>query len=257
MSSRKSSSNAAQQAQSVDDIRRSKNFISFFAKAFDKFDEFDSDKDWARQATLAFRRKYGYSATFPTVYFAFLNEAEKQNESESVGDEENSVDSNDSYERDGFVTDKIEYEEGHDDKSEDEWDDNESASITSSEHEAEEDEEEVKPRRTRVVQAPVTSPRRSQRIQSRSNSNAALVETNDDSEFKQGQRMLNKMIYSEYNKWFSAFQDEAEEDGSENAMTAEERFEWHCAKILSRKTDIPADVIIPVIGAWIHEHHNA
>ncbi len=257
-SSRKSSSNAAfNAAQAVDDIRRSKNFQSFFCKAFEKFENFESDKDWARQATIAFRRKYGYSATFVPVYYAFLNEAEKQNEgyeSESVGDEENSVDSDDTYERDGFVTDKIEYEEGHDAASEDEWDDNESESIVS-EHEEEEDEEEVKPRRrTRVVQQTQQAPRRSQRIQSRSNAVAEAEPVED--EYKQGQRMLQKIMYREYNNWYSAFEDEAKEDKSKDAMTADERFQWHCAKVLSRKTDIPAEVITPIIGAWLHEHHN-
>jgi hypothetical protein len=240
-------------AKAVDDIRRSNNFQRFFAKAIEKFEQFESDKDWARQATIAFRRKFGYPANFVSVYYAFINEAEKHNEgyeSESVGDQtkgdENSVDSNESYERDGFVVDDDKADEGEQEESEDEWKDDESESIAS-EHEEEDEEEE--PRQ------PQTSLRSSARI-NQSQSNAAPEETPID-EAKQGRQILNKIIFKEYNAWYQAFQDEAKEDSSNDAMTADERFQWHCAKVLSRKTDIRAKEIYPIIGAWLHEHHNA
>jgi hypothetical protein len=243
-SSRKSSSNAnavhspMDYAQAVDAIRRSDNFQTFFAKAIEKIEQFDSDKDWARQATLAYRRKFVPSAKFVTVYYAFLNEAEKHQEgydSESVGDEENSVASNDTYERDGFVVDDDECESVESEESEDEWDDQESESIAS-ESEAEEEEEEPK-RKTQNVFANDGQP--------------------TDAETNHGQRMLHKFILKEYNSDYEALQQEAEEDSSKDAMTADERFQWECAKKLSRKTGIRAKEIYPVVGAWLHEHHNA
>ncbi len=232
-------------AKAVKSIRQSAAFQTFFAKAIKNINDFDNEQAWARQATLTFRRNYKVSIRFPTVYYAFLNEAEKHQEgyeSESVGDDANSVDSNETYERDGFVVNDDEVDSVASEESEEEWEDEnascESESIAS--HSEAEDDEEPK-RNTRVLQ------------------NATFVEDGEQTqaEIHKGQSMLHRIILKEYNTWYQAFQEEADEDTEDDAMTADERFQWHCAKVLSRKTDIRAKEIYPVIGAWIHEHHKA
>lgn len=75
-----------------------------------------------------------------------------------------------------------------------------------------------------------------------------------DAEEKKGRYLLNKVLYSEFNKWYDAFVDEALEDSSEDAMNADERFCWHSAKILSRKTDIRAGQLYPIVQAWLDTH---
>lgn len=243
MSTRKNyatSVTSKQYASEVDSIRRSNAFQTFFRQAVKEVDAFANEGEWARQATLAFRRKNKLSTRFPTLYFAFMNELEKHQEgyeSESVGDDENSVDSNDTYERDGFVVDDDEVDEAESEESEDEWDDEASCE---SESIAEEEADEEEPKR------------------SSSNSNMFTQDGEQtQSESQKGQQMLHRIIYKEYNTWYDSFKEEAEEDDDEDAMTADERFSWHCAKVLSRKTDIRAKEIYPIIGAWLIEHHKA
>lgn len=235
-------------ANAVENIRRSQPFQKFFAKAIENINDFASEQAWARQATLAFRRKYNMSTRFQTVYFAFLNEAEKHEEgyeSESVGDDNDSVDSNETYERDGFVVNDDECDSVASEESEEEWeDDHESCESESIASEAEDEDTEHDKRTTQVV---------------KSSSNAAFVEDGEQTqaEINKGHNMLHNIIMKEYNTWYEAFHEEAEEDDDKDAMTADERFQWHCAKVLSRKTDIRAKDIYPVIGAWIQEHHHA
>jgi hypothetical protein len=38
---------------------------------------------------------------------------------------------------------------------------------------------------------------------------------------------------------------------------AAERFSWHCAKSISRRTGLREDVIVPVVGAWLLEKFEA
>ena len=234
-------------ANAVESIRRSPAFQKFFAKAIENINDFDSEQAWARQSTLDFRRKCKVDIRFPTVYFAFMNEAEKHQagyDSESVGDDANSVDSNETYERDGFVVNDDEVEHESDVASEEEWEEDDASCESESIASQSEAEDEEPKRTSRVVQ---------------SSSNAAFVEDKEQTraESNKGQHMLHKIIMKEYNTWYQAFQEEADEDTEEDAMTADERFQWHCAKVLSRKTDIRAKEIYPVVGAWLHEHHKA
>jgi hypothetical protein len=217
--------------QTSESINTSKNFQSFFAKAIEEFDSFADEREWAREATLAFRRKYKVSTKFVTVYFAFLNEAEKHKDEGA----------NDTYDRDGFVVDDDEVESEEEHESEDEWDDEasyDSESIASQEYE----EEDAEPKRTTQVV----------------NSNVFTEDGEPTrAEIDRGNQMLNKIIMKEYNAWYDAFKEEAEEDGDEDAMNADERFQWHCAKVLSRKTDIRAKDIYPIVGAWVIQYHKA
>jgi hypothetical protein len=61
---------------------------------------------------------------------------------------------------------------------------------------------------------------------------------------------LNKILYSEHSKWWDSFVAEARDDEDDSA-TASDRFSWHCAKILSRKTDLSQDELAVVVAAWL------
>ena len=61
---------------------------------------------------------------------------------------------------------------------------------------------------------------------------------------------LNKILYSEHSKWWDSFVAEAYDDEDDSA-TASDRFSWHCAKILSRKTDLSQDDLATVVAAWL------
>ena len=75
-----------------------------------------------------------------------------------------------------------------------------------------------------------------------------------DAEFGEGKKQLNQVLYKEFTLWWEAFEKEAEEDMDEDAPTAHERWSLHTSKILSRKTGIPVDSLIPIIDAWLESH---
>ena len=69
----------------------------------------------------------------------------------------------------------------------------------------------------------------------------------------EGRAQLNSILFSEYEKWWDAFSDEAAED-MDDSSTAEDRFSYHCARILRRKTGLKEDVLAAVVGAWLLSH---
>ena len=74
-----------------------------------------------------------------------------------------------------------------------------------------------------------------------------------DAERRLGRAQLNKVLFCEHTRWWSAFVDEAREDTQSGAPTASDRFSYHCARIISRKTGLRDDVIAPVVAAWLIE----
>jgi hypothetical protein len=70
----------------------------------------------------------------------------------------------------------------------------------------------------------------------------------------EGRKQLNSFLFSEYEKWWDAFSYEAAED-MDDSSTAEDRFSYHCASILRRKTGLKRDVLAAVVGAWLLSHH--
>lgn len=96
------------------------------------------------------------------------------------------------------------------------------------------------------------------KMESRSSSNAAATFAEDgevtDAEFGEGKRQLNQILYKEFNTWWEAFEKEAEEDDDEDAPSAQERWSLHTSKVLSRKTNIPVDSLIPIVESWLEAH---
>jgi hypothetical protein len=66
----------------------------------------------------------------------------------------------------------------------------------------------------------------------------------------EGRSQFNKILFSEFENWYSAFEAEADEDEGASAAS---RWVYHCAKKLSR-TGIPVDALVPVVEAWLNEH---
>ena len=72
-------------------------------------------------------------------------------------------------------------------------------------------------------------------------------------ERRAGRAELNRILFREHTAWWDAFEAEAAEDMEEDSPDAAERFSWHCAKSISRRTGLRADVIAPVVDAWLIE----
>lgn len=72
-------------------------------------------------------------------------------------------------------------------------------------------------------------------------------------ERRAGRAELNRILFREHTAWWDAFEAEAAEDMEEDAPDASERFSQHCARIISCRTGLRADVIEPVVGAWLIE----
>ena len=74
-----------------------------------------------------------------------------------------------------------------------------------------------------------------------------------DAEYNKGRSQLHALLHHEYSSWWDAFEAEAEEDFSEDALSAEDRFANHCAKKLSSKTGVSRKDAAIVVKAWVHE----
>ena len=78
-----------------------------------------------------------------------------------------------------------------------------------------------------------------------------------DAERRGARAELNRILFREHSRWWDAFEAEAADDMDADAPDAAERFSWHCAKIISRRTGLREDVIVPVVGAWLLEKFEA
>ena len=74
-----------------------------------------------------------------------------------------------------------------------------------------------------------------------------------DAEWKMGRADLNKILFREHTHWWSAFVEEAREDKEAGAPSASDRFSYHCARIISRKTGLKDNVVAPIVAAWLIE----
>lgn len=72
-------------------------------------------------------------------------------------------------------------------------------------------------------------------------------------EWSEGRSHFNKLLFSEFENWYSAFEAEADEDDSHDSESAASRWIYHCAKKLSR-TGLSVPALIPIVEAWLNEH---
>jgi len=71
-------------------------------------------------------------------------------------------------------------------------------------------------------------------------------------EWSEGRSQFNKILLSEFENWYSAFEAEAEDEGADSSSAAS-RWVYHCAKKLSR-TGLSVDALVPVVEAWLNAH---
>ena len=70
--------------------------------------------------------------------------------------------------------------------------------------------------------------------------------------WSEGRSQFNKFLLSEFEIWYSAFEAEAEDEGTDSPSAAS-RWAYHCAKKLSR-TGLAVDALVPVVEAWLYTH---
>ena len=71
---------------------------------------------------------------------------------------------------------------------------------------------------------------------------------------QQGKDEFNRILMKEYDDWYEAFEEEVEEDSQD--LTADERWVWHSATVLSRRTKVDRDSLVPVVEAWLLEKNR-
>jgi len=71
-----------------------------------------------------------------------------------------------------------------------------------------------------------------------------------------GRSELNSVLFREYTNWWHAFVAEAEEDPYDSA-TASDRFSYHCANILNKRTGLSVNHLATVVAAWLLEKADA
>ena len=68
-----------------------------------------------------------------------------------------------------------------------------------------------------------------------------------------GRSYFNKLLFSEFETWYSAFEAEADED-QEDDSSAASRWIYHCAKKLTARTGLSTSALVPVVEAWLNTH---
>jgi hypothetical protein len=164
---------------------------------------FASLEDWARATARNYFHQLGGMRKFLDIYKDLLALAEQEDDDDSTYVTESSEESEDE-----SLYDEEDESEDDDDESEDDEEDDDSYC---SEMEVEE---------SKLV--------------------ADGLATN--AEIAMGRKILNKVLYKEYNGWYSAFMEE--EDG-------ENGFIWHCAKILAKKSGVPSEDCALITQAWL------
>ena len=66
-----------------------------------------------------------------------------------------------------------------------------------------------------------------------------------------GRQAMNCILFKEYRNWFAAFKEEEDDE-----FSAEDRFSWHCAKILNQKTGLDREMCQTVVGGWLELHKD-
>jgi hypothetical protein len=72
---------------------------------------------------------------------------------------------------------------------------------------------------------------------------------------QKGKEEFNRILMKEYDDWYEAFEEEVKED-SERSSSADERWVWHSATVLSRRTKVDRDSLVPVVEAWLLEKNR-
>ncbi len=72
---------------------------------------------------------------------------------------------------------------------------------------------------------------------------------------QEGKKQLNNILFKEYDDWYEAFEEEVKED-PERSPSADERWVWHSATVLSKRTKIARHSLVPVVEAWLQEHKS-
>jgi len=73
-------------------------------------------------------------------------------------------------------------------------------------------------------------------------------------EWAEGRAQFNKFLYTEFETWYSAFENEADEDFEADAPSAASRWVYQAAKKLRVRTGLSVDTLVPVVEAWLNEH---
>lgn len=196
---------------------------------------FDCPESWARATARNFFHQFNKTTPFITIYTALLKKNEEVEEEEAS---ESSSEYSDSEEDDETYVTESE-DESEDESLADDEDDEDDESYEESEDE-EEDDNETLSYTDEEDYVPVSIVEKDR------------AKAKEDAH--QGRLALNRFMFKQYNEWYDAFKQEAEEDDQD--LSANDRFSWHCAKILGKKVDMSAEELQPVVGAWLELHHE-
>ena len=202
-----------------------KDFDGMAQEALPSLHNFTDESAWARATARNFFHQFGATTPFVTIYNKLLHYADLKN-AEDEAEEWSSDESEDDDET--YETEEDESEDDDDMSLVDEDD-------SEAEYEDEADDETLS----------YTSDE-SEEIADSLFTPAGKATT---AEINAGRQAMNRILFKEYREWYNAFKEEADEE--DNGDTAEDRFSWHCAKILSQNTGLEREMCQTVVGGWL------
>lgn len=223
---------------------------------------FDSPETWARATARNFYHQFNKTTPFVTIYSALLrkNEAVEQADAGHKDQCRYTDDSSswwtDSEDEEESVESEHDEDEDYETESEDEDEEDEDEDYETESEDDTEDEEDEDDVSCTSEEDDTLFVKDGKQTKSGSRSGDAATRhphpSTKDEEAHQGRLILNRILFKEYRDWYEAFEQEAQEDDQD--LTAEDRFSWHCAKILSRKADVPREDCQLIVGAWLELH---
>ena len=224
------------------------DFDSMAQEALASLKHFTDESTWARATARNFFHQFNATTPFVTIYKKLLHYADLKvaEDEHSEGSWNSDDDSNLANGEVGTTAPQAKRSSAWEDESE--HDDDESYE-TESEDESEADEE-------------------SEYEESEAD-DETLTYTSDESmdesteplftapgkptkaETDAGRQAMNCILFKEYRNWFAAFKEEEDDE-----FSAEDRFSWHCAKILNQKTGLDREMCQTVVGGWLELHKN-
>jgi hypothetical protein len=205
-----------------------KDFDGMAQEALASLKNFTDESAWARATARNFFHQFNATTPFVTIYSKLLHYADLKNaEDEAKMDEEWSSED-----------DESEHDEDEDYETESEDDDDDDVSLVDEddsevEYEDEADDETLS----------YTSD------ESMEKADTLLFTPNGkqtNAEAQAGRIAMNRILFKEYRGWYHAFKEEEDDE-----FSAEDRFSWHCAKILSQKSGLSREMCQTVVGGWL------
>ncbi len=207
------------------------DFDRLAQEALASLHNFTDESAWARATARNFFHQFNATTPFITIYSKLLHYADLKAAADD--ESEGSWNSDDESEHDE--------DEDYETESEDEEDEEDDDDLSYTSDESMENADTLFTPKGKQTDAGTRG----------SSSTRHPHPSTKDEEAHAGRIAMDRILFKQYREWFAAFKEEEDDE-----FSAEDRFSWHCAKILSNNTGLDREMCQTVVGGWLELHKN-